>query len=227
MCDFHSCCIRVDGALAHVAENSHSSAALAAGWKENEPHKRASFVEAEWNGRGEYPGADKICRVQAGEELTAKQRKKCDDHYKALAAILKNKTPSAAELLRWNKPAFRDVLGQLEITALPADIEVWHGDLNISENSKLELPHLAEVAGSVYVQQGATFTAPALAEVTGYVDVQQGATFTAPVLAKTGYVDVRQGATFTAPALAEVTGYVDVQQGATFTAPKLNRGGAL
>ncbi len=29
MCDFHSCCIRVDGALAHVAENSHSSAALA------------------------------------------------------------------------------------------------------------------------------------------------------------------------------------------------------
>ena len=207
MCDFHSCCIRVDGALAHVAENSHSSAALAAGWKENEPHKRARFVEAEWNGRGEYPGADKICRVQAGEELTAKQRKKCDDHYKSLAAILKNKTPSAAEFLRWNKPAFRDVLCRLEITVLPADIKVWHGDLNISENSKLELPHLAEVTGSV--------------------DVQQGATFTAPVLAKTGSVYVQQGATFTAPVLAEVTGSVYVQQGATFTAPKLNRGGAL
>ena len=35
------------------------------GWKNNEDFKRPVFVEAEWDGRGEYPGAEKICRVPA------------------------------------------------------------------------------------------------------------------------------------------------------------------
>jgi hypothetical protein len=221
MCDFHSCCIRVDGALAHVAENSHSSAAAAAGWKENEPLKRPRFVEAEWDGIGEYPGAERITRVQAGEELTAKQRRKIDAHYQALAAILKNTEPTAEQLGRWNKPAFADVLARLCIVKIPAGVKVWRGDLAIASGVKLEAPDLEEVSGYVDVRQGATFTAPVLEEVSGSVDVQQGATFTAPVLAKAGYVYVRQGATFTAPVLAEVSGSVDVQQGATFTAPKL------
>ena len=65
MCDFHSCCVRVDGALAHVPENSHSKAAQEAGWMENEPHKRPRFVETEWDGRGKYPGAERIARVPA------------------------------------------------------------------------------------------------------------------------------------------------------------------
>ena len=30
MCDFHSICVRVDGAIAHVAKNSHSEAVEAA-----------------------------------------------------------------------------------------------------------------------------------------------------------------------------------------------------
>ena len=163
MCDFHSIIVRRDGAMAHVPENSHSGAAAACGWRENEPNKRPVFVEAEWDGEGEYPGADKITRVPAGEELTAAQRKRIDSHYSALASILKNRRPTFEQLLYWNKPAFSDVLSRLWVETIPEEITEWTGSLD--------------------VQQGATLTAPALTKVTGYLYVQQGATLTAPKLA--------------------------------------------
>lgn len=122
MCDFHSVCIRVDGALAHVKDNSHSGAVKAAGWVENQPHKRPVFVEAEWDGDGEYPGADKICRIQEGEKLTAKQRETCDRHYKALADVLNSPEPKAASLARFKAPEFSDVKSA-RLRRLPGMVE--------------------------------------------------------------------------------------------------------
>ena len=109
MCDFHSCVIRADGALAHVAGNSHSSAVAKAGWAENRAHARPCFVEAEWDGIGEYPGAEKICRIPEGEKLTAKQRETVDRHYKALADVMNSPQPSARSLARFAAPEFSDV----------------------------------------------------------------------------------------------------------------------
>jgi hypothetical protein len=100
---------------------------------------------------------------------------------------------------------------------------LFKGNLVIEEKEKFVHKSLAEVSGSVVVEQGATFTAPKLAS-SGSVVVRQGATFTAPKLGKvSGSVVVRQGATFTAPKLGKVSGYVVVRQGATFTAPKLGK----
>ena len=107
MCDFHSIVVRADGAEAHVFGNSHSTAVEKAGWMENEPHKRKRFVEVEWNGVGEYPGADKITRLDDYQSLTAKQRTTIDRRYKALAKVM------AGDLSRlatdFSKPVFRDV----------------------------------------------------------------------------------------------------------------------
>ena len=70
MCDFHSICVRVDGAIAHVAKNSHSEAVEAAGWKENKDHLPPVFVEAEWNGEGKFPGIEKITRGTPNTKLS-------------------------------------------------------------------------------------------------------------------------------------------------------------
>ncbi|HWA28088.1 MAG TPA: hypothetical protein VG734_20725, partial [Lacunisphaera sp.] len=119
MCDFHSVVVRANGALAHVAENSHSTAVSKAGWRENEPLKRPVFVEAEWDGLGEYPGAEKICRVPDGEKLTDAQRSAVDSHYRALALMLKQKSPSAAVRAKFAAPEFADVVSQAIIEARP------------------------------------------------------------------------------------------------------------
>jgi hypothetical protein len=112
MCDFHSIVVRADGAVAHVAENSHSTAVSKAGWRENEPLKRPVFIEAEWDGIGEYPGVDEICRVPDGEKMTPVQRKAVDGHYRALAAILQGKPSKAA---RFAEPEYADVVCQANI----------------------------------------------------------------------------------------------------------------
>ena len=109
MCDFHSSLISVLGDVYHLPSNSHSEIAAHFKLRENEPHKRPSFVEAEWDGSGEYPGADKICRVQNGEELSAKQRAACDSHYKALATYLSGPSPSAALASKFSSPDYSDV----------------------------------------------------------------------------------------------------------------------
>jgi len=63
-------------------------------------------------------------------------------------------------------------------------IVLLDGDLRAIEKTKLNLPQLTEVSGSVYVQQGATFTAPVLTEVSCSVYVQQGGKLNAPKLKK-------------------------------------------
>ena len=107
MCDFLSCAYRADGAEAHVFSNSHSEAVASAQWRENEPHKRPAFIEAEWDGRGTYPGAEKICRIPDGEELTAKQRAAVDRRYKSLAAALAGDDAKARKA--FPSPAWDDV----------------------------------------------------------------------------------------------------------------------
>jgi hypothetical protein len=107
VCDFHSIVVRADGAKAHVFGNSHSEAVEAAGWLENEPHKRKRFVECEWDGKGEYPGAEQITRLEVGDELTAKQRETIDRHYKFLAAVMSgDEKPLHTVFL---EPQWRDV----------------------------------------------------------------------------------------------------------------------
>jgi len=88
MCDFHSIAVRADGAIAHVNSNSHSEAVSKAGWMENEPHKRKRFVECEWDGKGAYPGAEKITRFDKDDGLTVKQKSVIDRHYSNLAKAL-------------------------------------------------------------------------------------------------------------------------------------------
>nr|DAQ81612.1 MAG TPA: hypothetical protein [Caudoviricetes sp.] len=55
------------------------------------------------------------------------------------------------------------------------------GNLKIPSKEDVTLEYLAEVSGSVYVRENATFTAPALVK-SGYVYVRENATFTAPAL---------------------------------------------
>ena len=77
--------------------------------------------------------------------------------------------------------------------------------ISISQGTRVSLPALAEVSGSVNVYDGATFTADALAEVSVSVYVYDGATFTADALAEvSGSVNVYDGATFTAKALRTI-----------------------
>ena len=157
MCDFHSCCVRVDGALAHVADNSHSTAAQQAGWMENEPHKRPRFVETEWDGRGTYPGAERIARIQPGEELTAAQRKKIDSHYQALAAFLNNKALTLEDFERWSAKKWNDVTqaffrGCTGLTKLPDGLTVG-GYLDLSGCTGLtKLPDGLTVKESLYLR---------------------------------------------------------------------------
>jgi hypothetical protein len=246
--------VRVDGAIAHVPENSHSAAAEAAGWTENDQMasmRGLRFVEAEWNGQGKYPGAEKTVRGTMNE----KQRKAVDAVFQSLEQVL-NEPAKHGEAaccgtgifakdewadVRWNVLIHPDcphrLAAQLAITKLHAmgeTIKSWHPDIRqlsgsfvVAAKHNITAPALTEVSGYVDVQQGATFTAPALAK-SGSVDVQKGATFTAPALVEvSGYVDVQKGATFTAPALVEVSGYVYVQTGATFTAPALAKSGSV
>ena len=119
MCDFHSVVVRADGALAHVAENSHSTAVSKAGWRENEPLKRPVFIEAEWDGQGKYPGATKICRLQSGESMTAAQLKAVDRHYLALATMLQDDKPPAAVRSKFSDPEFADVISERILLTQP------------------------------------------------------------------------------------------------------------
>jgi hypothetical protein len=70
MCDFHSICIRLDGAIAHVSGNSHSQAVTAAGWRENDQPVETGvqrFWEWEWNGRGEIPPIERLLKNYSAE----------------------------------------------------------------------------------------------------------------------------------------------------------------
>jgi hypothetical protein len=247
MCEKYSFVVRVDGAIAHVPENSHSAAVEADGWTENDQMasmRGPRFVEAEWNGQGKYPGAEKTVRG----EMNEKQRKVVDGIFSSLQQVLENPEDHGEAAtsgngifakeewadVRWNilihpkcPKRLADKLAKTRLHGMGETIRSWHpkisqfsGSFIVAKNCKVTAPALAK-SGYVYVQEGATFTAPALVEVSGSVDVQKGATFTAPALVEvSGSVFVQEGATFTAPALAK-SGYVYVQEGATFTAPAL------
>jgi len=248
MCDFHSICVRRDGAIAHVPGNSHSEAIEKAGWRENDrmaDFRGPFFVEVEWNGEGAFPGIERITRNS--RDLSEAQRKTIEFHYKALADLLSDPKNNAEKMLlgtgcfsgdeyadiRWrvliDPRCPKRVADKLAKTKLHAngetiksirpDIVSMEGSIRIAENATLTAPALTK-SGYIYVRQGATLTAPALTK-SGSIDVRQGATLTAPALTKSGSIDVRQGATLTAPALTEVSGYIYVRQGATLTAPAL------
>ena len=69
MCDYISFCARVDGAIAHVKENSHSGAVAAAGWRENDLVRNNRFVEVEWkNPAGKFPGVQAVTRGETNEK---------------------------------------------------------------------------------------------------------------------------------------------------------------
>lgn len=91
MCDYHSICVRRDGAIAHTSKNSHSAAAAAAGWQENTDQKTV-FVECEWDGlSGGSFALRKVVSLRNGmkiEDLTNKQVKAITRHYKALELVM-------------------------------------------------------------------------------------------------------------------------------------------
>lgn len=91
MCDFHSICVRRDGAKCHIPANSHSGAIEHHKWRENDQmseFRGPYFVEVEWDGDGDFPGVDRITR-SAGT-LNEKQRAVIADHYQALASLLQD-----------------------------------------------------------------------------------------------------------------------------------------
>ena len=210
MCDFHSIIVRRDGAKAHVMTNSHSQAVEHANWRENDrmaDMRGPFFVECEWGGIGEYPGADKITRSCSFNE---KQRKTIDSHYGSLAKLLANVKDNSETMLgnggvfegneygdiRWkvliSDDCPKSIAQRLAESALHADgstikslhpaIKTLRGGFTVKAGHHIDAPLLTEVSGYVIVAQGATFTAPLLTEVSGYVIVEQGATFTAPKL---------------------------------------------
>ena len=208
MCDFHSIVVRRDGAIAHIPANSHSGAVEAAGWRENDQmadYRGAYFVEAEWDGKGEFLGVDQITRGEVNE----KQRKKIDDHYTALAKLLADPASHAERMCLgrgvFAKPEYGDIRWKVLIDLrTPAEVVAKIAETPLfadgSEITSLH-PAVTIVDGSFAISEGATFTAPALTEVSGYVYVRPNATFTAPALTKSGSVDVSENATFSAPLL--------------------------
>ena len=111
MCDFHSIAIRYDGAIAHVKENSHSAAVLAAGWQENTP-ERQIFWEAEWHGQGDFPST--LVQARVGAEPPAKVLRVAEAHYRDLAETLR----TGVIHKRFESMAYADV--RLNVASNPA-----------------------------------------------------------------------------------------------------------
>jgi hypothetical protein len=89
MCDFHSICVRKDGAVAHLPTNSHSAAVEAAKWRENQPNREPFFVEAEGTN-----GENVVIRGEAN----ALQKKVIARHYGSLGKLLADPKKHAAML---------------------------------------------------------------------------------------------------------------------------------
>ena len=117
MCDFHSVVCYVDGAIYHAASNSHSEAVRLSGRPENDGIRR--FVEAEWDGRGKYPGAEKITRGKPNE----KQIRAIDAHYRELAHAMKTGNFAG----KWSEPEYADLRREFAISC-PADRLPEHAD---------------------------------------------------------------------------------------------------
>ncbi|MBS0211325.1 MAG: hypothetical protein JSS27_20455, partial [Planctomycetes bacterium] len=85
MCDFHSICVRADGAIAHHPSNSHSRAVAHAGWKENTA-ETTRFWECEWGGEGEMP--DSLVQARNGIKPPEEVIRIATAHYAALYRAL-------------------------------------------------------------------------------------------------------------------------------------------
>ena len=251
MCDFHSIVVRRDGAKAHVAANSHSGAVRAANWRENDKtadFREPFFVEAEWDGVGDFPGVDKITRGTFCE----KQARVIEAHYRALADLLRDPAAHAetmlfgngvfaaaeyadvrfAVLVSGNCPKqIADKLAKATLHASGQPVKSLHpaitnlpGNLCIADGVEFVAPNLISVGGYVAVYGSAKADFPVLAEVGGYVAVSVSAKADFPVLAKVGgNVDVYGSASF--PVLAEVGGYVAVYGSAKADFPVLAKVG--
>ena len=79
MCDFHSICVRSDGAIAHIPTNSHSEAVDALKWRENQALREPFFLEVE--------GTTATPEIRGGEPNEV-QQKVIARHYGALALVL-------------------------------------------------------------------------------------------------------------------------------------------
>ena len=123
MCDFHSVVCYVDGAIYHAASNSHTAAVKLSWRPENDGTRR--FVEAEWDGRGEFPGAEKITRGEPNE----KQLRAIDSHYRGLSRVMKTGQFRG----KWADPEYADV--RAEFAALcPPDRLPEHADRLLSDS---------------------------------------------------------------------------------------------
>ena len=87
MCEFLSINVRTDGAISHVASNSHSAAVQAAGWLENTDGKHV-YDSFEWDGIGEFDLA-RICHDGAEpDRLTDAQIVSVKRIYGALQKVI-------------------------------------------------------------------------------------------------------------------------------------------
>jgi hypothetical protein len=185
MCDFFSISIRTDGAFCHLPTNSHSEAVQASGWRENQANREPFFVDSEWSGEGEYPGANKITR---GTPNPA-QIKTIDRIYGALTKLISNPEKHAESMLFgagiFSADQFADVRW----------IVLNHPDCPKQVASKLVCLKLRACGQSIR-----SFD-PRIRDISGSFDIAEHCNVTAPALKNSGTVDVRAGATFTAPAL--------------------------
>ena len=188
MCDFHSIIVRRDGAIGHVAKNSHSGAVDAAGWRENDQMadlREPFFVEAEWNCEGPFPGASKITRGTPN----AKQLQVVKDHYTALVELLEDPAKHGEKYCtgsgRFAGNEWADVRWKVLI----------HPKCPERLAAKLVITRLFADGKPVRSLH------PLIKSVEGHLVIEEKCEITAPVLAQSGYIDLRDGATLTAPAI--------------------------
>jgi hypothetical protein len=212
MCDFHSCCIRVDGAVAHLANNSHSSAVAAAGWKENDQFADLHgprFVEAEWDGNGKYLGAAEVCRGPTPPN--AKQAEAIDRIYGSLSRLLADPEVNADVMLFdggiFAGDEYADIRWRVLISdkcpKRVADKLVYLALYANGEQIKSLDPRITTLAGNLAIKEGYTVCGKNLTSIGGNLDVYGSATF--PVLTSIGgNLAVSGSATF--PVLTMVNG---------------------
>jgi hypothetical protein len=250
MCDFHSIVVRRDGVIAHIPSNSHSGAVKEAGWTENdqmaEMRDQMRFVEVEWSGQGDFPGAVQISRGTIND----KQARVIESHYTALAKLLSAPEEHAERMLfdggifdgdqfadlRWKvlihdkcprRVADRLVKLRLHangehIKSIDPRIEKIDGNVVVAEDYEILAPALTEVGGYLRVYGSAKLDAPALTEVGGELYVYGSAKLDAPALTEVGGdLCVYGSAKLDAPALTEVGGYLCVYGSAKLDAPAL------
>ena len=76
--------------MCHTPTNSHTEMIEAAGWRVNEPNRKTVVFEAEWDGVGDVPPAEKLIKNNR-EECPELVKKAVLKHYTALRDVLVGK----------------------------------------------------------------------------------------------------------------------------------------